>query len=33
MIPQSIATLPKHKFKVSLHQLLLRILKLEDTYQ
>ena len=23
---------PKHKFKVSLHQLFLRILELEDTY-
>ena len=31
-IPQSIRILPKHKFKVSLHQLLLRILELEDTY-
>ena len=31
-IPQSIRILPKHKFKVSLHQLFLRILELEDTY-
>ena len=31
-IPQSIRILPKHKFKDSLHQLLLRILELEDTY-
>ena len=31
-IPQSIPILPKHKFKVPLHQLLLRILELEDTY-
>ena len=31
-IPQSIRILPKHKFKVSLHQHLLRILELEDTY-
>ena len=30
-IPQSIRTVPKHEFKVSLHQLLLRILELEDT--
>ena len=30
--PQSIRILPKHKFKVSLHQLFLRILELEDTY-
>ena len=30
--PQSIRILPKQKFKVSLHQLLLRILELEDTY-
>ena len=30
MIPQSMRTLPKHKFEV--HQLLLRILELEDTY-
>ena len=31
-IPQSIRVLPKHKFKASLHQLLLHILELEDTY-
>ena len=32
-IPQSIRVLPKHKFKTSLRpQLLLRILKLENTY-
>ena len=31
-IPQSIRILPKHKFKVSLHQLSLHILELEDTY-
>ena len=31
-IPQSIRILPKHKFKVPLHQLLLRILEMEDTY-
>ena len=31
-IPQSIRLLPKHKFKASLHQLLLHILELEDTY-
>ena len=31
-IPQSIRTLPKHKFKVSLHHLFLCILELEDTY-
>ena len=31
-IPQSIRILPKHKFKVSLHQLFLLILELEDTY-
>ena len=31
-IPQSIRILPKHKFKVSLHQLFLRILELEDTH-
>ena len=29
-IPQSIRILPKYKFKVSLHQLFLRILELED---
>ena len=29
---QSIQVLPTHKFKPSLHQLLLRILKLEDTH-
>ena len=31
-IPQSIRILSKHKFKDSLHQLLLHILELEDTY-
>ena len=31
-VPLSIRILPKHKFKVSLHQLFLRILELEDTY-
>ena len=31
-IPQSIRVLPKHKFMVSLHQLLLHILESEDTY-
>ena len=31
-IPQSIRVLPKHKFKTSLHQLVLRFLKLENTY-
>ena len=31
-ILQSIRILPKHKFQVSLHQLFLRILELEDTY-
>ena len=29
---QSIRILPKHKFEDSLHQLILRILELEDTY-
>ena len=31
-IPRRIRILPKHKFKYSLHQLLLCILELEDTY-
>ena len=31
-IPQSIRIFPKHNFKDSLHQLLLRILELEDSY-
>ena len=31
-IPQSVQVLLKHKFKASLHQLLLHILELEDTY-
>ena len=31
-ISQSIPVLPTHKFKASLHQLYLSILKLEDTY-
>ena len=31
-IPQSIRILSRHKFKVSLHQLFLRILELKDTY-
>ena len=31
-IPQCIQVLPKHKFPASLHQLLLHILELEDTY-
>ena len=31
-IPQSIRILPKHNSKVSLHQLFLLILELEDTY-
>ena len=31
-IPQSVRILPKHKFKVSLHQLFLLILELEGSY-
>ena len=31
-VPQSMRVLPEHKFKASLDQLLLHILKLEDTY-